>query len=76
MTDGSVAAQLVSLGDKVSEIRTDVAVIRSNMTKIDDHEGRIRSLEASRARIWGWWAAAAVFGAGIGYALSILVRFK
>lgn len=76
MIEAAVSAQLTSLADKVSDIRTDVAVIKVQTAPIQDHENRIRSLEASRSKIWGWWTAAAVMGAAIGWVLSALVRVR
>jgi hypothetical protein len=76
MLAGTVETQLVSLADKVSEIRTDVAVIRSNMTKIDDHEGRIRSLEATRSRLWAIWGGAVVLGAVASWILAYVTRVR
>jgi len=76
LADGNLASQVTSMARDLGEVRTSVAVILERTADIKDHEARLRSLEASRSRIWGWWAAAAVIGAGIGYALSHFVGLK
>jgi hypothetical protein len=74
MPDGTMSAQLLDLANKVNDIRTDVAVIKVQTSPIQDHEQRLRSLEASRSRIWGWWTAAVVIGSVAGWVLSGIVR--
>lgn len=76
MADEVVQTQLLDLANKVNDIRTDVAVIKVQTSPIQDHEQRLRSLEASRSRIWGWWATAAVIGSVVGWLLAGLVRIK
>lgn len=76
MPDGALSTQLLDLANKVNDIRTDVAVIKVQTSPIQDHEQRLRSLEASRSRIWGWWAAAAVIGAAAGWLLAGLIRLR
>lgn len=76
MPDAQVSTQLLDLANKVNDIRTDVAVIKVQTSPIQDHEQRLRSLEASRSRIWGWWAAAAIIGTVAGWLLAGLVRLR
>lgn len=74
MPDGSLTTQLLDLANKVNDIRTDVAVIKVQTSPIQDHEQRLRALEAGRSKLAAWWGGAAVIGGAIGYALSYLPR--
>jgi len=76
ITEGALAAQLTSLADKVSDIRTDVAVIKVQTSSIPTLETRVRSLELSRSRIWAWWTVAALLGAAAGWVLSNVARVR
>lgn len=66
--DGGVSGQLLlRISSDVSSLVTDVAVIKSEMTRVSDHEKRIRDLEALSQQATGgrdtaarWWAAAGV----------------
>lgn len=71
-TDGALSAQILF---KLGEISTDVAVIKTEMKDVQDHESRIRVLEAARFRIAGGAAVLGTLaGAGAGWVTIILSR--
>lgn len=62
--DGNAAFQIMTT---LGEIRTDVAVIKADLTKLPDHESRLRKLEDMRSRIYGGAIVlGAIFGGGAG----------
>ena len=56
---GSLAAVLIGLG----EIKTDLAVVKTKLEAVPDHEQRIRSLERFRFTIAGAGALAGALAA-------------
>ena len=66
---------LLKISADVATLVTDVAVIKTQLAAVPDHEQRIRALESAasavqggrdvQARVTSWAAAAAAVGAGI-----------
>ena len=73
--DTMQSQMLLEISKNVGTLVTDVAVIKTQMTQVPDHEIRIRALESAaqqatggrdtQARVTSWLAAAAAVGAGI-----------
>jgi hypothetical protein len=76
MPPEATAAQLGQLLQDVGAIKTDVAVIKERTGALADHENRLRSLEATRSRLWAIWGGAVVLGAVVGWALAYLTRIR
>lgn len=64
---GAIGVQLAGLADKVSEIRTDVAVIKVRTEQLDKLDNRVTRLERMASRYWSLWAVALVLGAAAGW---------
>jgi hypothetical protein len=74
MPPDATAAQLGQLLSDLATVKVDVAVILERTGQLADHEQRIRSLEATRSRLWAIWGGAVVLGAVIGWALAVATR--
>lgn len=72
----ATAAQLGQLISDLSAVKTDVAVILERTGQLADHESRIRSLEATRSRLWAIWGGAVVLGAVIGWLIATVARVR
>lgn len=76
MPDSHTDGRLDQLARDMGDVKTAVAVILERTGDIKDHEQRIRSLEATRSRLWAIWGGAVVLGAAIGWYLAYLTRVK
>lgn len=76
MTSPTSEARIDQLARDMSEVRTSVAVILERTADIKDHESRLRSLEATKSKLWAIWGGAVVLGAGIGWWLAYLTRIR
>jgi hypothetical protein len=68
-SDAMLAQVLLKLG----EISTDVAVIKNDLKDLPDHEVRIRSLETSRAKIYGAAALMSIIFSALGSWIGLTV---
>jgi hypothetical protein len=76
MPSEATGAQLAQLLDRQATMAGDIRVIMTRMESLGDHEGRLRSLEATRSRLWAIWGGAVVLGAGIGWLLAFVTRVR
>lgn len=76
MDDTRAEIRLDQLARDMGDVKTSLAVIVERTLPIADHEGRLRSLEATRSRLWAIWGGAVVLGAVIGWYLAYLTRTK
>ena len=74
MESTAVDARMDQLARDMGEVKTAVAVILERTGDIKDHEARLRSLEATRSRLWAIWGGAVVLGAVIGWYLAYLTQ--